>query len=112
MGLKVNLNSHLNDVLNAEDEAVQRALEMIGLQGEAYAKSEITRQKAIDTGRLRNSISHEVVGDTAVIGTNVEYASYVELGTSKMKARPYLRPAAADHADEYKKILLSQLEGM
>ena len=29
-----------------------------------------------------------------VVGTNVEYAAFVEFGTSKMKAQPYLRPAA------------------
>ena len=29
-----------------------------------------------------------------VVGTNVEYAVYVEFGTSKMQAQPYLRPAA------------------
>jgi hypothetical protein len=29
-----------------------------------------------------------------VVGTNVEYAVYVEFGTSKMEAQPYLRPAA------------------
>lgn len=31
---------------------------------------------------------------TYVVGTNVEYAVYVEYGTSKMVAQPYLRPAA------------------
>jgi len=29
-----------------------------------------------------------------VVGTDVEYAAFVEFGTSKMKAQPYLRPAA------------------
>lgn len=28
-----------------------------------------------------------------VVGTNVEYAPYVEFGTSRMGAQPYLRPA-------------------
>ena len=28
-----------------------------------------------------------------VVGTNVEYSVYVEFGTSKMEAQPYLRPA-------------------
>lgn len=30
------------------------------------------------------------------VGTNVEYAPYVELGTSKQEAQPFLKPAAAD----------------
>jgi HK97 gp10 family phage protein len=40
-----------------------------------------------------------------VIGTNVEYAPYVEPGTHKQKAQPYLRPAAENHSAEYKEII-------
>lgn len=43
------------------------------------------------TGTLSRSITHEVKERTGVVGTNVEYAPHVELGTSKMAARPYLR---------------------
>lgn len=79
-----------------------KALETIGLVAEGYAK----RLCPVDTGRLRNSITHtvDIKGEAAYIGTNVEYAPYVELGTSRQKAQPYLKPAAQDHADEYKRI--------
>lgn len=93
------------------------ALEAIGLQAERNAKLACT----VDTGRLRNSISHAVNGDTAYIGTNVEYAPYVELGhhqepgryVPKIKKRlkkdwvppkPFLKPAIEKHTSEYKKI--------
>ena len=44
------------------------------------------------------------------IGTNVEYSSYVELGTIKMDAQPFLKPAVADHANEYLKIIEKELK--
>jgi HK97 gp10 family phage protein len=51
----------------------------------------------VDTGRLRSSITHRLeqdgIGLVAYVGTNVEYAIYVELGTSRTPAEPFLRPA-------------------
>lgn len=55
------------------------------------------RMCPVDTGRLRDSITWELglmMGlPTARIGTNVEYAPYVELGTRYMAAQAFLRPA-------------------
>lgn len=52
----------------------------------------------VDTGRLRSSITEELRHDgeglVEVVGTNVEYAAFVELGTVHSRAQPYLRPAA------------------
>lgn len=88
--------------------AIDRALEKIGLVAEGYAK----KACPVDTGNLRNSITHVVDGDDAVyIGTNVEYAPYVELGTSKMQAQPFLRPAATEHGEEYRQVLKGELQG-
>ena len=42
----------------------------------------------VDNGRLRASIVMEERGDSFVIGTNVEYAKYVELGTAPHIIRP------------------------
>ena len=49
----------------------------------------------VDTGRLRGSIAVEEDENKmeVMIGTDVKYAPYVEFGTCKMAARPYLRPA-------------------
>ena len=57
------------------------------------------RLAPVDTGRLRASVTHaleeDVRGLVGVIGTDVEYAPYVELGTSRAGAQPFLRPALA-----------------
>ena len=91
------------------DSAIGVALEEIGLLAENYAQ----KKCPVDTGNLRASITHEVdTGDNAVyIGTNVEYAPYVELGTSRQKAQLFLRPAASEHGEQYRKVLKKALGG-
>ena len=96
-------------VVDGIDSAIGVALEKIGLSAESYA----AKKCPVDTGNLRASITHEVdAGDNAVyIGTNVEYAPYVELGTSRQKAQPFLRPAASEHVAQYRQILEKALGG-
>lgn len=49
------------------------------------------------TGRLRGSITwrpgEDGVSPYVDVGSAVEYAPYLELGTSRMAARPFLRPS-------------------
>lgn len=89
------------EVLSALDKAIERGLEAIGLTAEGHAKK-IT---PVDTGRLRNSISHATDKEAAYIGTNVEYALYVELGSPTIKAHHMLQRAATEHTAEYKKLM-------
>lgn len=61
----------------------------------------------VDTGALRNSIGTTITGDgrhgsmTAIVGPTVNYAVYVELGTSRMGAQPFLFPAADRHGPSF-----------
>ena len=78
---------------------IQKKLELIGQYVEGQAIKEISAgpNQAVDTGRLKNSLTHELgrskSEDYVRIGTNVEYGPYVELGTWKMGPRPFLRTA-------------------
>ncbi|KKN03670.1 hypothetical protein LCGC14_1105330 [marine sediment metagenome] len=47
----------------------------------------VKKATVVDTGRLRSSIHHELNPKRASVGTNVQYAQFVEYGTSKMEAR-------------------------
>lgn len=98
---KIDANN-IAEIKEATAGAISKALEEIGLVAEGYAKMLCP----VDTGNLRNSITHEQEGEnTEVIGTAVEYAAYVEMGTQKMKAQPYLEPAITNHTSEYQSIV-------
>jgi hypothetical protein len=123
------------EVLSALDKAIERGLEAIGLTAEGYAKKNET---AIDTGLLRNSITYAISGksphiksykdddgnqsgryegkapndkDKAVyIGTNVEYAPFIEYGTQGRPPLHFLHRAATEHSDEYKKLMKDSMK--
>lgn len=73
--MKVDFTDNSKEVLAAMHEAAARALEKCGLVAEGYAK----KLCPVDTGNLRNSITHVVDegGDAVYIGTNSEYGAYV-----------------------------------
>ena len=86
----------------------------------------------VDTGRLRGSITYatktshsdgeepaepsdyallgSVPKGTVVVGTNVEYAAFVEMGTSRSKPYPYLKPSIQNNRETIKKILEDNLK--
>lgn len=104
----VKFTSHADEVLEAFAKATANALTAIGMTAETYAK----RETPVDTGRLRNSITNAVdADDSAVyIGSNVEYAPYIELGTRSSKAHNMLRRAATEHSAEYKALAKAAYE--
>ena len=106
----IKFTSNVNDILRQLEKGKRNALTAIGATAETHAKENITADKLVDTGRLRNSISHAVDGEAAYIGTNVEYAPYLELGTKKIAAHHYLKRAATEHKDEYKNLTAQAIQ--
>lgn len=74
---EVKFTDNSKEVISEKNKAVIRALKAIGMTAEGYAKENCP----VDTGRLRNSISNAVRDNDVYIGTNVEYAPYIEYGT-------------------------------
>ena len=99
--MSIETKDNTKEVLSALDKAIERGLEAIGLTAEGHAKKETP----VDTGRLRNSIGHAVEDKFAYIGTNVEYAPYVELGARGRKGVHMLQRSATEHTDEYKRLM-------
>lgn len=124
------------------EKTVPKILKRIGERAEGHAKdlcpvgtAASTGIKGYSGGTLKGSITNRVVnGDTLEVGSNVEYAPYVELGTGPhfvpppewerfeaekgkgvgkayVKPRPYIRPAIEDHRDEYQRIAERELRG-
>ena len=128
--LQIEIDDHSEEVRQEISESLLRALETCGIQCESYA----AMLCPVDTGALRNSITHQVDDNDVLIGSNLEYAPYVELGTGKYypggrptpwvyqdahgnwhythgnRAQPYLKPAVADHASQYRSILEDALK--
>lgn len=117
MAGSVTFNSNVGAVDQAVKDALARGLEICGGKAETYAKQlapvgtpESTGIPGYHGGTLRNSITHEQWDEkTEVIGSTVDYSKFVELGTYKMKARPFLRPAAENHGAEYKAVIEREL---
>lgn len=87
----------LDEILTDSNGPVARELERRAVQVERRAK----RMCPVDTGRLRASITHALEGKgagknlSAIVGTNVDYAVFVEFGTSRTPAQSFLRSALA-----------------
>jgi HK97 gp10 family phage protein len=121
-------------VLDAIAKAKSKALESIGETAERFAID----LAPSDTTNLQQNITHQVdvAADKVYVGTDVEYAPYVELGTGihaeggggrptpwvyqdakgnwhythGQEPQPFLRPAAKDHKQDYAKILEDELQ--
>lgn len=106
----MNYKSYKKEALVELNKAKKNILDSIG----AFVETEAKLRATEDTGTLRRSINFvtEEKDNKVTIGTNVEYAEYVELGTSKQEAQPYLTPAVEENIkdiesiakDYYKKI--------
>lgn len=107
MATEIEIKDNSIEFLHELGDRKPEILEKIGLLAEGYAKMLCP----VDTGRLRNSISHTQDESAAYIGTNVEYAPYVEMGTTRTRAQPYIRPAIENHKSEYQDIAKKALEG-
>lgn len=102
--MSVTFNDRSSEVLSALDRAKRNALTAIGMTAVGHAKKVITDERRVDTGRMRNSISHAEDKDSTYIGSNVEYSIYNELGTIRMRGIHFLQRAATQHNEEYKKL--------
>ena len=73
----INLEKLISKLNKLSDQQMEQALNKACILVENQAKENCP----VDTGELRMSITHYVEGDTGIVGTNKQYAPYVEYGT-------------------------------
>lgn len=133
-----NFLASLSDYEKTVAEQVQQQIMKCALAIERDAKKNLTDSGAVDSGRLRMSVTTDVEavkGWSASIeadltkvppkklrkerngrkpkgvSTNVEYAQYIEYGTYKMAARPFFRPSVEKNTARFCKNVAKILEG-
>lgn len=132
MSIEITLNANFDDYAGDNlDAAVAAALERVGSAAEGFAAD----LAPVDSGRLRNSITHKVDDNSVTVGSPLEYAAYVEFGTGKyasggrntpwvykddkgnwhythgQRAQPFLKPALQNNINTYQAIIKDELGG-
>lgn len=90
-------------------DAQARAAERTG----AWAAEQARALAPVDSGELRDSITYEVRRTASslaiVVLAGADHALYVELGTSRMSAQPYLRPVLDRIGAQYQQFLAEEI---
>lgn len=85
-------------------QCVQKAVQDVTASAKTLA--------AVDTGKMRASIEGHMTGQySGEVMPHVEYAIYVEYGTYKMAAQPFMRPAAEMVRGPFISCMKSAFEG-
>lgn len=100
------LNSWFDRLIDEAPELMENIVTETALRVDREAK----KRCPVDTGNLRASISMDVKGIEAEVGTNVEYAPYIEYGTSRQKAQPFMTPARQKVENELNKIIVREVK--
>ena len=140
--MSVTIDDHSKEAIAGKNAAVIKFLNEAGLHLEGEAKEALEMSpRRVDTGLLRNSITHALDGegaaeptykadkggesgsysgktpeekpghDAVYVGTNVEYAPYVHEGTMKMAPNRFIKNAFEENADQLKQKLKEAMEG-
>lgn len=107
------INANLQKAIQKLGAGALKGVEAACILVEGKAKQNLTTNRSVVTGRLRASITYKVntANYTGTVGTNVYYAPYVEFGTRRSRAKPYLAPALQRSRYEINSIFVRMLKG-
>ena len=95
--------SYKKDLEKKLNKNIEKALHAVG----GYVEGEAKVRAPVDSGNLRGSYTYitDKKERSVTVGTNVSYAPYLELGTSKQKPQPHLKPAVEENRKNIKKLV-------
>lgn len=133
MDFEITIEDNSDKILQELDSKMPEVLNGIGNELYKSIYSFMTEDKVVDTGRLRGSISYSTPytnynnptlanttddfikdakeKDTVVYGSNVEYANYVNSGTSKQRARKFIQTGTYRAVPQIQKVVENILKG-
>jgi len=92
------------------DSAVQKHVHRQLASWAAEVKALAKQLVPVRTGHLRSSIYAKISEWVAEIGAEATYALFVELGTRRMQARPYLYPAIKQYLPKLEATIREAIE--
>ena len=132
MSIEITLNANFDDYAGDNlDDAIAAALERVGSAAEGFAAD----LAPVDSGLLRQKMTHIVDDNSVTVGSPLEYAAYVEFGTGKYasggrntpwvykddkgnwhythgkRAQPFLKTALQNNIKTYQAIIKDELGG-
>lgn len=118
-GLRIDFSGHnelLKNMENLSEEVRNRAKKEAIMAAAEVVKEEASRRAPVDTRKLKDSIIIQTVEDNelvteAKVGPNKKafYGMFVEYGTRRVKAQPFLRPAFDENQDKIHEVITEKL---
>jgi len=92
------------------DSGMQRQVYRFLASWAADVKAAAMRNAPVRTGYLRSSIYATIKDWIAEIGAEATYALFVEVGTRRMRAQPYLYPSIQEHLPSLEMNIIGAIE--
>jgi len=111
-GIKIDWEAHykshkaerMKELVDKLGQGMAKACLIVERQAKINVSKSIGSHPQVVTGRLRASITSQVIVEKDVIygavGTNVVYAPFLEFGTNRMPPYPFLYPALEEKKNE------------
>lgn len=119
MGYEVEIDvskavGRIEDASKAVKDKIAEGTRTAGFFMEGEVKASIAGQRSeptsVDTGNFLNSVTTEAEGINTKVYTDVEYAKYLEWGTSKMNPRKHFQNSLIRNVDKIREYIAKKIK--